>query len=258
MPVSKLRLIVAIGTIAVAVAGSWVLLGRRSHSEMSLSNSPAEGRVSGASQTTEPAMPGPPATGASVAVTGRIIDAASGQALTNLPVQVFGVAKQVVHTDHEGRFSIPGLAGGSALRLVINGGPGGYLRGVRQLVLPRGPSAFDIGDLRLLKGSLRERKQRLGANRGQAGLVLEATAEGNIVVSGVVPGSPAQQAGVEVGSRVAAVDGQVVRDLDLEAVHFLLMKESGAAVDLSLERPGKGDARQVALTLGPLRATGGE
>src|SRR2546426_7234375 len=59
-----------------------------------------------------------------------------------------------------------------------------------------------------------------------------------VVVSDVLPGSPAEAAGVQIGDVLAAVDGKSADNLPLVAFHFYLL-ETGDKVHLDILR-GKG------------------
>lgn len=72
------------------------------------------------------------------------------------------------------------------------------------------------------------------------GIIFEDV-EGQVVISGVIPGSPAARLGVRVGSVMTAVNGRSVKGLSLEEIAQLLLgEEVGTYVDLTVTLPGSG------------------
>jgi len=70
---------------------------------------------------------------------------------------------------------------------------------------------------------------------GRAGVgIRHALRGGQVVVVAVLSGSPAALAGVRVGDRIAAIDGEKLRGADLEAVGALLAGPEGTVVTLGL------------------------
>ena len=83
---------------------------------------------------------------------------------------------------------------------------------------------------------------------GQGGIGVQlAPRGGGIVVQEVVEDSPAAQAGVRAGDRVAAVDDEPIRGADLAAVAGLLAGPEGSRVTISL-RGRDGRLRELPLT----------
>jgi len=68
------------------------------------------------------------------------------------------------------------------------------------------------------------------------------------IVGAVLPGSPAQKAGVEVGDRVVSFDGKPQRDFTKIHLNVALVKE-GQAVPIVVERPD-GSERALTITAG--------
>ncbi|CEP68490.1 Tail specific protease [Moorella glycerini] len=62
--------------------------------------------------------------------------------------------------------------------------------------------------------------------------------EGQVVISNIVPGSPAARLGVRAGSVVESVDGRPVKGLPLEEVAGLLKGQPGTYLDLTVTMPG--------------------
>jgi carboxyl-terminal processing protease len=93
-------------------------------------------------------------------------------------------------------------------------------------------------------------QQYLGQHRPESvgcGAMLLQQPTGGVVVKRVFPGSPARRAGLRVGDKVTAVDGQAVANMP-QAME-LLRKEGGSQVRLDVVR--RGTPRSVAVTIGP-------
>lgn len=78
------------------------------------------------------------------------------------------------------------------------------------------------------------------------GVTVEETPEGVVIVN-VLPGSPAEAAGLEGGERIVAVDGEDVREAPLQAVVQKVQGEEGTVVRLGLEGGSQGP-REVEVT----------
>jgi carboxyl-terminal processing protease len=88
--------------------------------------------------------------------------------------------------------------------------------------------------------------QQLDGTFSGVGLMLEDSPDGPVVVS-VLPDTPAERAGIEVGERIVSVDGRDVSDLPLEAIVNLVTGEPGTAVTVGFEEGPEG-AREIELT----------
>jgi carboxyl-terminal processing protease len=66
---------------------------------------------------------------------------------------------------------------------------------------------------------------------------------GALQVVGVAPGSPAEEAGIQVGDQIRRIGGKPVRDLSLTQARRLLGGEPGSTVTLGLLRPREGYRR---------------
>ena len=86
--------------------------------------------------------------------------------------------------------------------------------------------------------------QQLEGEFSGVGMVVEEIPAGLTVVT-VLPGSPAEAAGIRSGQRVVSVDGEDVTDLPIESVVELIKGEEGTQVTLGLV--GEGPA-EVTLT----------
>lgn len=82
-------------------------------------------------------------------------------------------------------------------------------------------------------------------------VVLGRTAEGDryLDVRDVIPGSPSQAAGVEVGHRVVRIEGRSIADYaDLEETIVQIRGKPGTTIALTIEDPERGTLRTVKLT----------
>lgn len=69
-------------------------------------------------------------------------------------------------------------------------------------------------------------------------------------VTGVVPGTPAAEAGVEAGALLAGIDGTAIRNTLASYCEAIGDRRSGDRVALSLAAPGESRTRQVRIELG--------
>ncbi|MFN8636367.1 MAG: S41 family peptidase [Chloroflexota bacterium] len=89
----------------------------------------------------------------------------------------------------------------------------------------------------------------LTSDQGRVGLgILIQGQSAPFRISSVIPGAPADKAGVKEGDELEAIDGRDVRGLDLRTVSDLLRGEEGQQVSLSLRRRSGADL--------PVRAPG--
>ena len=99
------------------------------------------------------------------------------------------------------------------------------------------------------------RQERMAAHDDQIvgiGAVLEPSPSGNLQVTRLVPGGPAQmQGGINVGDVLTMVDGVDVRGMDLGKVAPLIRGAIGTSVTLAVMRPGASETVPVSLTRQP-------
>ncbi|MCS7179107.1 MAG: S41 family peptidase [Anaerolineae bacterium] len=72
--------------------------------------------------------------------------------------------------------------------------------------------------------------------------------DGKLEISGIIPGTPAEEAGLQAGDRVLAVDGQSIIGYDIYEAIALIRGPAGTRVVLLIERPGEEEAFEVTLT----------
>src|SRR5688572_151172 len=77
--------------------------------------------------------------------------------------------------------------------------------------------------------------------------------QGNIVVAKVFPNTPAEQAGIIEGDRIAFVDTQSVKGWKLAQVSGALVGTPGTKVNVRFQRPGVGDPINVRFTRAVIR-----
>ena len=71
---------------------------------------------------------------------------------------------------------------------------------------------------------------------------------GYATVISVIPGGPADKAGVEGGDILEAIEGQSTRDMSLAAVHNLLAGQPGSNVSVSIVRARRAEPQKVVIT----------
>jgi carboxyl-terminal processing protease len=97
-------------------------------------------------------------------------------------------------------------------------------------------SAYLTGD------QLREVYQQIEGNFVGLGVELKAD-NGALLIVHVIPGSPAQRAGILDGDRIVAVDGQTTSELSTDEAASLLSGEEGTVVRVTTQRAGEAQPR---------------
>jgi carboxyl-terminal processing protease len=90
----------------------------------------------------------------------------------------------------------------------------------------------------------REKASYQGRHSGMIGVFVSFAGQ-RPVISGVLPGSPAQKAGLQAGDVILTVNGQDTTGLTPERVSALIAGSQGSLVDLDLQRGAETFARQV-------------
>ncbi len=141
----------------------------------------------------------------------------------------------VVRTDPQGRFELASEAGDVAIFVYH---PEMHAEVVR-LTVPADGHA-DAGTIYLREGQ--------GASAifefSGIGCVIRYD-EGRLEVGGVLPGSPADRAGVREGDGIAAVDGVETAPMDLEEVITRIRGPVGTTVTLTLRREGNAEPLEI-------------
>jgi carboxyl-terminal processing protease len=99
-------------------------------------------------------------------------------------------------------------------------------------------------------------RERINRQRGQAGftgagLIIRAL-EGKIYVTSVIPGSPAEQAGVHDFDRILRIDNTSTEGMEVSQVSSLIRGLSGTPVTLTLQRGGSLTPVVLTITRGPI------
>lgn len=99
-------------------------------------------------------------------------------------------------------------------------------------------------------------RERISRQRGQAGftgagLIIRAL-EGRIYVTSVIPGSPAEQAGVRDFDRILRIDNAITEGMDISQVSGLIRGVTGSPVTLTLQRGGTSTPVVLTITRGPI------
>ncbi len=100
----------------------------------------------------------------------------------------------------------------------------------------------------------RERQLKLQGQAGftGAGIVLMPR-EGRFYVRDVVPGSPAQAAGVQPFDRIVRVDNIATLGLQVDQLSGMIRGPAGTSVSIVLDRPGRADQVAVTVTRAPIQ-----
>ncbi len=100
----------------------------------------------------------------------------------------------------------------------------------------------------------RERQLKLQGQAGftGAGIVLMPR-EGRFYVRDVVPGSPAQSAGMQQFDRIVRVDNVPTTGLQVEQLSGMIRGPAGTSVSIVVDRPGRPDPVSVTVTRAPIQ-----
>jgi hypothetical protein len=172
---------------------------------------------------------------------GRVVEADGGKPVAGTSVHVHHAGRFVEgRTDASGAFRIPGMLPGSRVVVWVgrNGDP--FIDERIAVAMPVDGQVADAGTVRLLRGD-----ELATRNSGWVG-VFVTRRNGQLVLSAVSPWLPADEAGLEVGDQIAAIDGRDVTGLGPRAVTFLLRGPAGAPVTL-IVRAHDHDKRKLTL-----------
>lgn len=92
--------------------------------------------------------------------------------------------------------------------------------------------------INMIRGFLPSMKAGVHADHGILGISIKDTETAE--VSAVVAGSPADQAGLEVGDRIEVINGEVIGDA-MNVVHAIQGRPAGETVTLQVKRPKDGE-----------------
>jgi hypothetical protein len=174
-------------------------------------------------------------------ISGQVLDHESGAPIPGAQVY-FGRGDRATTTDAEGSFTLPGLPTGKNVRLKVEK-QGEYLADVIDVKVPIGAVSVRAETARLVRGHWQARFA--GGPAGLVGINHELK-NGKVHVTSVRAGTPAAQAGIQIGDRLVTVDGKPMDGLGHRARSFLLMGRPGTDVVLMVEAP-TGGTRSVTL-----------
>jgi len=106
-------------------------------------------------------------------------------------------------------------------------------------------NSLDLYSAYLTPDQLAEVYAQIEGNFVGLGVELKAAA-GALLIVRVIPGSPAERAGVLAGDLITSVDGRSTRDLSTEEAANLLHGEVGSTAELTVQTPGS-PPRQVTI-----------
>ena len=114
----------------------------------------------------------------------------------------------------------------------------------KTMQMPAGEVA-DLGLFRLMPGDFQRMRETTGTFR-----MFVQSRDDRVSVALVRPGSSADRAGLKVGDRILTLDGRDVQGLGSGALHYLLARDAGKSVSLSVQSPG-GEPRALTMVAEP-------
>jgi carboxyl-terminal processing protease len=90
-------------------------------------------------------------------------------------------------------------------------------------------------------------KQRKGEGKANIGAAISKR-YGYAAVISVIPGGPADKAGVSAGDIIEAIEGKTTRDMSLAEIDGLMSGQPGSVVSVSVVRPRKAQPVKTAIT----------
>lgn len=91
-------------------------------------------------------------------------------------------------------------------------------------------------------------RQQIDGHFGGVGIVVRETDDGKVIVQSIIPGNPADKAGIEAGDVFVEIDGQPVPPgFTTEQVASLVRGEVGTTVKLKMYRPETDETYEVTL-----------
>jgi len=93
----------------------------------------------------------------------------------------------------------------------------------------------------------KEYKERKGAGKATIGAALSKR-YGYAAVISVIPGGPADKAGVSSGDIIEAIEGKTTREMSLAEIDGILSGQPGSVINVSIVRPRKAQPVKTAIT----------
>jgi len=107
--------------------------------------------------------------------------------------------------------------------------------------------SLDANSSYLDPAEYKEYKQRKGEGKATIGAAVSKR-YGYAAVVAVIPGGPADKAGVNAGDIIEAIEGKTTRDMSLAEIDGLLAGSPGSVINISLVRPRKAQPIKTAIT----------
>jgi protocatechuate 3,4-dioxygenase beta subunit len=177
-------------------------------------------------------------------IRGRVVDDETGRPLPDVTVSLFAgeVAGSEGTTDGAGAFVLDGAPPGSNIRIQFRSAAPDRLGDRETVEVPGRATEVEFGVIRLLRGSWSGRPSSAGVALG----LEHVRRDGTVLISGVRSGSPAERAGVQPGDHWRAIDRKPVQELGHDGRLYLLSRNDGRPLQLTVES-ANGGQRQVVL-----------
>ena len=107
--------------------------------------------------------------------------------------------------------------------------------------------SLDANSSYLDPAEYKEYKQRKNEGKATVGATLSKRFGYAAVVS-VIPGGPADKAGIDSGDIIEAIEGKSTRDMSLAEIDGVLTGQPGSVINLSVVRPRKAEPAKTAVT----------
>jgi RNA polymerase sigma factor (sigma-70 family) len=178
--------------------------------------------------------------GSGVRLRGKAVHLDTGAPLAGLRVHAFTAGRQLdAVTSAEGTFELTGLVSGEEVEVLVSA-DGKFVGERKTMQMPAGEAA-DSGLFRLMPGDF----QRIADATGTFRMALQNRDDRASVIR-VRPGSSADKAGLKLGDRILTLDGRDVQGLGAGAIHYLLARDAGKSVSLTVQAPG-GEPRALTM-----------
>jgi carboxyl-terminal processing protease len=109
-------------------------------------------------------------------------------------------------------------------------------------------SLGDTGHSRFLSPEMVQAEQNFNQGQFEGIGVYVQMKDGHLVIVAPIDGSPAQQAGLQAGEIILAVEGTNTADLPMDQVVGMIMGPAGTSVTLTVLNPDTGQTRDVTVT----------
>jgi carboxyl-terminal processing protease len=107
--------------------------------------------------------------------------------------------------------------------------------------------SLDADSSYLTPAQYKEYKQHKSEAKGETGAVVSKRFGYAAVVS-VIPGSPADKAGLEGSDIIEAIEGKSTREMSLAEIHNLLSGQPGSNITVSVVRPRRAEPQKIVIT----------